>query len=892
MPSHDPLWRRYLRFTRADPRADVDDELRFHWEELVRGYRARGLDAGAAEQAARAQFGDLEGLRRHLAAQTARRQERSERREWRLRLRHDARVAARRMVRQPGFTAAAVLTLALGIGANAAVFSVVNAALLRPLPYPAADRLVRLDEMAHGRPFTMSPPNFADFRAQATSFSGMAAMNVFPRTLTGYGDAQPVPSATVTDDFFDVMGVHPVQGRAFAPDELVSGQTNAVILSDGLWRSTFGSRTDLLERAIQLDGRSFQVVGIMPPGFDYPSGAKLWTPWAFSADEMRTQRGAHYLTVVARLRDGVAMDAALGELAGIARHLAELYPGTNKDDSATARSLRDDLVGATPRRALIILLGAVALVTLIACANVANLLLARGEARRRELAMRASLGARPRDLIGMALTESVLLSLAGGAAGVLVAWMGTRVLDAMRPADLRSLGAARVDLPVLGFALGLSVLTGLLFGLAPAIQAVRAGVAQGALRPDSRGSVGSREGWRARSLLVAAELALAVMLLAGAGLLTRSFARLQGVAPGFNASGVLTFQLSLPDARYPDANRSERFYEQLLDGIRAMPGVASADAISGLPLDDYDYQISTHSLDGRTIESSVQPSTQIRLVTGGFFRTLGIRLRRGRTFTDADRDGAPNVVVMNEAAARLLFNGQDALGHVLEIGTGFGLGRGRAGGEVVGIVDDVHDDALGTPPRPTIYLAHAQFPVTDMAVAVRAAAGVDPISLASGVRGVVRGLDEALPMLAVRTMDRVSQLSVAQPRFAMVLLATFALVALALSAVGIFGVMSSVVGQRTREIGVRMALGAGEQTVVAETVRRALRPIALGVAVGLAGAYALTSGMAGLLYDVAPRDPLTFGSVAAGLAVVAVVAAWLPARRASRVDPVAALRSE
>ena len=565
----------------------------------------------------------------------------------------------------------------------------------------------------------------------------MAAMNVFPRTLTGYGDAQPVPSATVTDDFFDVMGVHPVQGRAFAPDELVSGQTNAVILSDGLWRSTFGSRTDLLERAIQLDGRSFQVVGVMPPGFDYPSGAKLWTPWAFSADEMRTQRGAHYLTVVARLRDGVAMDAAVGELAGIARHLAELYPGTNKDDSATARSLRDDLVGATPRRALIILLGAVALVTLIACANVANLLLARGEARRRELAMRASLGARPRDLIGMALTESVLLSLAGGAAGVLVAWMGTRVLDAMRPADLRSLGAARVDLPVLGFALGLSVLTGLLFGLAPAIQAVRAGVAQGALRPDSRGSVGSREGWRARSLLVAAELALAVMLLAGAGLLTRSFARLQGVAPGFNASGVLTFQLSLPDARYPDANRSERFYEQLLDGIRAMPGVASADAISGLPLDDYDYQISTHSLDGRTIESSVQPSTQIRLVTGGFFRTLGIRLRRGRTFTDADRDGAPNVVVMNEAAARLLFKGQDALGHALEIGTGFGLGRGRAGGEVVGIVDDVHDDALGTPPRPTIYLAHAQFPVTDMAVAVRAAAGVDPISLAGG--GARRG---------------------------------------------------------------------------------------------------------------------------------------------------------
>jgi putative ABC transport system permease protein len=892
MPARDPLWRRYLRFTRPDPRADVGDELRFHWEELVRRYRAEGMDQGAAERAARAQFGDFQRVQQALSDRSVQQHRRAERAGWWMSLRYDLRVGARKLIHQPAFSIAAIATLGLGIGANVAVFSVVNSALIRPLPYPQADRLVRLYEMYKGRPFTVSPPNFSDWRAQAHSFTGVAAFNNFARTLTGYGDPQPVPSASVTEDFFRVMGVQPRQGRPFSAGELTYGQTNAVIVSDGLWRTTFGAREDLIGRTLQLDGRTFDVVGIMPPGFDYPSGTKIWTPWAFSADELATQRGAHWLSVVARLKPGVTLDAATRDVAAISARLAEAYPNTNKDDGATSRTLRDAMVGATPHRALLVLLGAVALVVLIACSNVANLLLARGAARQRELATRAALGARPRDLIGMALTESVLLGVIGGVVGLTVAWWATKGLDALRPDALKQLGAARVDLTVLAFTLGLSVATGLLFGMAPALQAARVANVHGTLQAGGRGGTIGRGGWRVRGGLVTVELALAVMLLVGAGLLIRSFSRLESVAPGFDGRGVLTFYLSLPDQRYPKAGQSEQFYRQMLERIRGLPGVASAASISGLPLDDYNYSISTHSLDGVTIESSEQPSTQIRIVTPDLFQTLHIRLLRGRTFVDTDREGAPNVVVMNGAAAKLLFNTTDPIGHSLEIGTGFDLGRGRAGGQVVGIVDDVHDDALGTDPRPTIYFAHAQFPLTDMANVVRAADRVDPVSLATPARAQLRMLDDGLPMLGVRTMDRVAQLSVAQPQFAMTLLAAFAAVALVLAAVGVFGVMSYVVGQRAREIGVRMALGADGHRVVGETLRRALVPVVLGVVMGSAGALLLTGTMTNLLYEVTPGDPVTVVAVAVGMALIAVVAAWLPARRASRVDPVLALRSE
>ncbi len=887
--AQEPLWRRYLRFTRPDPVADVQDEIEFHLQELERGYREQGMAPDQARRAARDQFGDAEGLRRALASRSRHHQRRAERTEWLLRLREDLRLGLRRLIRQPVFTLTAVATLALGIGATAAVFSVLNAALLRPLPYPDAGRIIDITELYRGRPFAVSPPNFVDLRAQATSFRAMAAYNSYSRTLTGAGDPLPVSSAAVTGDFFDVMGVHPARGRSFSSDELVSGQTDVAILSDGLWRTVLGGRDDVIGKPIQLEGKTRLVVGIMPPGFDFPDGSRVWTPLAFSDDELRTQRGAHYLAVLGRLKDGAEAPAAMEEIRVLYDRLKQAYPGSNSNYEGAAIPLRNSLIGESPRRALLVLMIAVALVTLIACVNVANLLLARGERRQREMAVRSSLGARPRDLIGAALTESVILAVLGGIAGIAVAWAATRALAALQPAALQAFGDVRIDWVVLAFSLGLSIVTGLLFGLTPALQAVRSGSAEGVLRAEGRGNTTGREGWRTRSLLVAAELTLAVMLLAGSGLLIRSFARLQSVDPGFTTSGLLTFQLSLPDARYPKEAEARRFVDDLRARVIALPGVGAVEAITGLPLDDYGYSMSTATLDGVAIDAATQPSTQVRIVTPGLFSAMGIRLLKGRAFTDTDRPETPGVVVLSESAARLLFPGADPIGHHMEISSGFGLGRGRAGGEIIGIVADVRDQALGVPPRPMTYLLHAQWPVSGLAIVIQSA---NPTTLAPSVRAALRSLDPLLPFSSVRTMDRVASQSVAQPRFTMLLLATFAAVALALAAIGIFGVMSYIVEQRTREIGVRLALGAIGPTVVAETVRRALVPVSIGIVAGLAGALALARGMAGLLFEVGPADPATFAAVGMGLGAIAMVSAWLPARRASRVDPAIALRAE
>ena len=616
----EPLWRRYLRFARPDPAADVKDELEFHLQELERGYREQGMTPEEARRAARAQFGDVEGLRKTLASGSRQRQRNAERTEWLLRLREDVRIGLRRVLRQPLFTGTAVATLALGIGATAAVFSVLNAALLRPLPYPDAGRIVDITELYQGRPFAVSPPNFVDWRAETRSFSAMAAYSSYPRTLTGAGDPLPISSAAVTGDFFDVMGIHPARGRAFSSEELVYGQTDVAILSDGLWRTGFGGRDDVIGKSIELEGRTRIVVGIMPPAYDFPDGARVWTPLAFSDDELRTQRGAHYLAVVGRVKDGVEPAAAMEEIRVFYERLKQAYPASNGKYDGAGMPLRDSLIGESPRRALLVLMIAVALVTLIACVNVANLLLARGERRQREMALRSSLGARPRDLIGAALTESVILAVLGGTAGIAVAWAATRALAAFQPAALQQLGDARIDWVVLAFTLGLSIVTGLLFGLTPALQAVRAGSAEGVLRAEGRGNTTGREGWRTRSLLVAVELTLAVMLLAGSGLLIRSFARLQSVDPGFTTSGLLTFQLSLPDARYPGESDARRFMDDLRQRIGGLPGVTAVEGITGLPLDDYGYSMSTASLDGVALDPASQPSTQVRIVTPVSFR--------------------------------------------------------------------------------------------------------------------------------------------------------------------------------------------------------------------------------------------------------------------------------
>lgn len=885
----EPAWRRYLRLTRPDPRADVNDELQFHLQELEHQYIAQGMSAAEAQRAARARFGDVEIMRETLTARTQNSQRRAERAERWLRIREDLRIGARRLLRQPAFTITAVGTLTLGVGAAAAVFSVVNATLLRPLPYPRAERILNLFEVAGGRPMTVSPSNFADWRQQSTAFSAMAAYYSSSRTLTGEGDPLPVSSALVTGDFFDVMGVQPALGRSFAGEELVYGQTDVAILSDALWRNSFGAREDVVGSTIQLEGRTRTVVGVMPPGFEFPYNARVWLPWVFSSEELATQRGAHYLEVVARLKDGVEEATGLAEITTISDRLAREYPNASSGYSGGGEQLRDYLVGDSYRRSLLILMAAVTLVTLIACVNVANLLLARGEARQREMAVRSSLGARPRDLISTTLTESAILAVLGGTAGIALAFGATKLLAALQPPGLATFAEVRIDYAVLAFTLGLSVVTGLLFGIVPALHSVRAASLQDTLRVEGRSNTSSREGWRTRGTLIAAELALAVILLSGAGLLIRSFAKLQSVDPGFTTSDLLTFSLSLPDSRYGDEAKVRQFYDGLREQIRSLPGVTSAEAITGLPLDGYSFSISTSSLDGVAIEPTQQPSTQIRVVTPGLLATMGVRLTRGRSLTDNDTRESPGAIVLNESAARLLFPDTDALGHRMEIGTGFGLGRGRVSGEIVGIVADIHDRSLGTPPRPTSYLAHAQWSVSDLSVIVQ---GSNPMSFVGAIRDKLRAADPMLPMLSVRTLERVTGESVAQPRFMMVLLGSFGAVALALAAIGVFGVMSYVVNQRTREIGVRLALGAGGSTVIVEAIKRALMPVMIGIALGTAGALALSRTMESLLYDIQSTDPITFATVAAGLGTIAVVSAWIPARRASRVDPIVTLRSE
>jgi len=805
----------------------------------------------------------------------------------------DVRYALRQLRHHPGFTAAVVLTLALGIGANDSIFTVVDAALLRPLPYPHAERVVRAFEVIDHDRWSASPSDFVDLRAQNRTLSGLAAIDAYPRTLTGSGlEPLPLPAARVSGGFFDVMGVAPAQGRPFAASETQYGQSQAVILADDLWRTRFGSREDLLGQSILLDGKSYLVVGVMPPGFSYPPGTEMWTPLAFSDSDLATQRGAHYLDLVGRLKPGVGISQAAADLQNIATRLAREYPVTNKDQGATVIALREALVGKNVRTALVVLLGAVGLVVLIACANVANLLLARAAGRSRELAVRTALGARRPDLVRQALTEALVLATLGGAVGVLLSTWITGAIGTLRPAALRSIGALHLDGTVLAFTAGIVIGTGLLFGLAPALQASRAADLHGTLQSGGRSQMTTREGWRLRSGLIAVELALAVVLLTGAGLLLKSFARLERVDPGFNPAGVLTFQLSLPDPRYPKPEQAALFYNQLLTQLQGLPGVERASAISGLPLDDYGFSISVHLLDGRPVEPRSMMGPQVRLVTPGLFRTLGIRLVRGRDFMGSDRAGAPLAVVVNETAARLLWPGTDPIGHTVELGTRFGLGGARAGGQVVGVVGDVRDAALGADPRPTVYLAHAQFPVSDLAVALRVAGSLDPLSLTTAVRAEVRRLDPDLPLSQVRSLDHIAAASVSQPRFAMLLLGSFAAVALALAAVGMYGVMAFVVGQRRHDIGIRMALGASGLTVVTEVVGRAAVPVAVGLGIGLAGAFALSHTLSRLLYEITPGDPLTYVGVGSLLATVALVAACVPALRASRIDPVIALRTE
>ncbi len=802
-------------------------------------------------------------------------------------LRQDLHYALRRLLKNPGFTAVAVMTLALGIGANSAIFSVINAVLLRPLPYPDSDRLVGMYHVSEGDRAVMSPANFLDLRKQTRTLEDAAAVDPTEVTITGAGNPVRIRASEVSASFFDVLRARPLLGRTFAADENEPGKDKVVVLAYGLWQQRFGGRADVVGSTVAIDRVPRTIVGVMPRGFAYPAEHELWLPIEYT-EQTRNARGAWYLRVIARLRPGVSSDQSASEIAALGEALQKAYPRHNTNVGFTTFPLHEALVGDL-RPALLVLLGAVGFVLLIACANVANLLLARAVGRETELAVRTAMGAGRARLVRQLLTESVVLGLAGGLAGLLIAAWGADVLVALQPEGVPRLNEIAIDRTVASFTVGMSLLTSLFFGAIPAVQMTRGSLAA-SLKDGARSVLAARGSARTRATLVVAEMALAMMLLAGAGLLIKSFSRLQAVDPGFRSEHALSFELSLPNTIYRDPPQIISFYDRMVERMRALPGVTAAGGVMGLPLSGLSFNIS-FKVAGRPEPPPGQvPDLEVRVATPAYFGTLGIPLTRGRLFTEADHAQGTKVAILSEAAVRRHFPNEDPIGKRIELGWGRGPGTPRAGGEVIGVVGDVREYRLDEAYPAEIYLPMKQWPVGRMTMVMRTA--VPPLSLADDVTQAVNEIDPNLPVSEIRTVDDVVAESIAQPRFYMLLLAAFASVALVLAAVGIFGVMSYTVSQRTREIGIRMALGAAEGKVVSMVVRQAMRLALVGLTLGVVAALALSQTMATLLFDLSPTNPLTFATVATILAVVAFLASWLPARRAASVDPMVALRAE
>ncbi|HVT61674.1 MAG TPA: ABC transporter permease [Thermoanaerobaculia bacterium] len=804
-------------------------------------------------------------------------------------LHNDLRFALRVQGRSPGFTAMAVAILALGIGANAAIFSVVEGVLLRPLPFVAPERLVALHESdpAHGfEHFDLSPPNFFDYRTSG-SFSGLGGYAQERVALTGEGTAEQVGGWSVTADFFPVLGVRPLLGRWLAPEEFVAGRDHEAVLSHRLWSRRFGADPRVLGRLITLDGLRYRVVGVMPAAFQFPVGdSEVWMPLTFPAN-VGTQRGAHYLAAVGRLRAGVTCERAAGQLSLLAGRLSKAYPDTNQSWTSELVPLRDDIVGRV-RPSLLVLLGAVGLVALIACANISSLILARAAGRGGELAIRTALGATRGQLLRQLLTESLLLALAGGAAALPAADWTIGLIVRFGPQEIPYLDQVRINPVVLGFLLAITLLAGTLVGLSPALTLSRS-APDLALRGAGRAAPLDRRGGRLRGALVVVEMALALVLLTGAGLLTRSFLGLAATDPGFRPANVLKIDLALSEAKYPDGQRMSLFYDRLLDRLAAIPGVRSTGAVFGLPLTRFGFS-SSFTIAGAPTKAAAEAELhgQVRLASRGYFATLGIPLLRGRLFDARDRRGAPVVVLASAAAARKYWPGGDAIGQRLRFSAR--PGPDRIAGEIVGIVGDVRDLGLGVAPRLLFYAALEQVGVGEATILVRTAA--EPAGLAAAVRQQVRDLDPNLPVTGVATMQQVLSSSIAQPRFYMTLLALFAGISLLLAAIGIYGLMSYAVRRRTQEIGIRMALGAQPRTVLGMVIGQAAVLIAAGVGAGLLGSFGLTRLLSGILVGVSATDPGTFSAVPLLLAAVAVAASYLPARRAVRIDPLRALRDD
>ncbi len=803
----------------------------------------------------------------------------------------DIRFAFRVLIKKPAFTFIAAITLALGIGANTAIFSVVNAVLLRPLPYKDPDRLVMVWEQNRPRSRDMnviSPANFLDWQDQNTVFEGMAGFFDRQYNFTGVDDPEEIPAQSVSVNMFPMLGIAPLHGRAFAPEEGNPESEPVVILGHALWSRRFGADTSVIGNKITLNGTNFTVIGVMPPGFKLfvkqgsNSGkqAELWTPIRFSP-EARIRRG-RFMMAVARLRDGVTLGAAQAEMDALATRLEQQYTDFNTGWGINLVPLHTQLSGSM-RTALWVLLGAVGCVLLIACANVANLLLARAAARQKEMAIRAALGARRGRIIRQLLTESVILSAAGGAAGFALAVWGVRALVGLGPDDLMAMREVSVDVQVLGFTLAVSVLTGLIFGLAPAIMSSRVDVNDSLKEGGRTSSAGSN---LLRGGLVVVEIAIALVLLVGSGLMIKSFARLQSIDPGFDSANLLTVKVSLPGSRYREDQQRVNFFRQALERIRTLPGVHRASAISFLPFTGLGAATNFAVVGRPEPAAGESPVADVRVIDTDYFRTMGIELLRGREFTEREAIEARHVVIVNEAMVRIHFPDEDPIGKKLIIN----MMDEPVPSEIIGVVRDVRHQGLDIEARAMTYWPHPELSYGGMMMVVKAQS--DPMNLVAGIQREIQSLDRDQPIADIRTMEGLISESVSKTRFSMLLLSIFAAVALILASVGIFGVMSYSVTQRTHEIGIRMALGARTSDVLRLVVGRGMLLAAAGVIFGVAGAFAFTRFMKSLLYEVSATDPATFAGIAMVVAIVAFVACYIPARRAARVDPQVALRYE
>jgi len=796
---------------------------------------------------------------------------------------HDVRFAIRTLRQRPAVTLAAIVALGLAIGSTTAIFSVVNAVLLKPLSFDDPDRVAILWESNPGRGldiFSASPANFLDWEEQNTVFQSLSAYSSGSVTVTGIEEsAERVQRAVVSERFFDVVRTPPEIGRALLPDDSQTGKDVVAVISHRYWQSRFGGDSSVIGQSILLDGRGYSIVGVMPAGFMYPADTDVWTPLVTAGS---TVRGAHTLQVIGRLRDGVTFEQADTEMKTIAARLEQEYPQTNQNWTIRVFGVHQWIV-RDMRPTLLVLLGAVGFVLLIACTNVANLLLATASDRLKEIAVRMSLGARRRRVLRQLLTENILLAGAGGAFGIVLAWLGLRALLGIAPANLPGLSETELSLPVLVFTVALSLLTGILFGIFPAIYLLRQNLSEH-LKDTARGSTGGAERHRLRSLLVSVEIALTIVVTAGAALMMQSLNRLHGVDPGFNPDGVLTVQLNLPQSRYQTPEAVGGFVDRLLERVHALPGVTSAASTSTLPLTGAGSTL-VWAIDGRLPENMPDwPNAQIRWVTPRLFETLEIALLEGRDFAAQDTNAAPRVVIVNDAFAQRAFPGESAIGKRIVVG-----GRGAPPAEIVGIVRNTQEVDLQETQRALIYLPLLQFPNPAVRLVVKTSA--DPAALAGPIRTEIAAIDKDLATFNVRTMEEVVGLSVARARFASSLLGVFASVALILAAVGVYSAMAYFVSQRTKEVGIRMALGADKHAIRKLVLRSAVLLSAAGAILGIVGSFTLTRVLRDMLFQVNPADPIALGGVTL-LLVVALCASLIPAHRATRVDPMTAIRYE